>query len=137
MKDLIEQMKGEVFQYRKASKELSEKGYYLRQRSYKYKNLCDLYILQDNKVKMLAYNCTFHRCKQLINAFTSGKLKDVSPEVLQNYTTNGYNTRKGLFANYSDTNIKRIKQIAFSHAEIMQDGKFAHEKRVLLRNRNY
>lgn len=136
IKQLEEVMRDSVYQYRKAAKSLYNEGYYLRQRSQKHKCYSDLYVLEANgNVELLAYECTFARCQRLIEAIRNKKLDEINPIVLENYVHNGYNTRRGLFAKYSDKQLSRMQDIAFSHAEIMEDGKWGHELRVHMRNR--
>lgn len=133
---LTTEMKERVAQYKKAAKSLYNEGYYLRQRNQKHKCYSDLYVLEANgNVMLLAYECTFARCQRLIEAIRNKKLDEINPIVLENYVHNGYNTRRGLFAKYSDKQLSRMQDIAFSHAEIMEDGKWGHELRVHMRNR--
>lgn len=125
-------MKGYVCQYIKASKHIQASGYYLRQRPFSDGSKCDLYLLMGNEIKLIAYKCTWHRCKQIIKAYKDGTLQNVPEHILQNYATNGYSTRKGLFANY-DTTEARIKKIGLSHRYCTESGKTGHDIRVFMR----
>lgn len=127
-------MSDHVFQYKKAAKCINDSGYYLRQRPFSDGNKCDLYLLIDGEIKLIAYNCTYHRCKQLIKAYNNGTLKNVPDFVLQNYVTNGYNTRKGLFANYNAKE-QRIRKIGLSHELCTESCKIGHEIRSYMRNK--
>ena len=129
----------EVAQYKRAEKSLKTKGYYKRGRSYYAAEglPChyDLYIMKDGGPKLLAYNVSYHRYKVLLRAYLDGTLNNVPAYVLQNYTTNGYNTRSGLFKNY-DKKRSRIEKIAFSHAEVLGGYNSAAEHEARLRIRN-
>ena len=139
---ILDYFEGVVWQKNKATNSIMEYGYYLRSRSFSPKEglplHCDLYLLIDDKIECIAYNATAHRCKQLIKAYKNGTLKNVPAYVLQNYVTNGYNTRRGLFADYASKK-ERIERIADSHAAIIggYNSKEEHLARVRMRNRNY
>lgn len=129
-----------VTQYKKASQDLEKYGYYRRGRAYKTRegNPChyDLWIMKDGEPYMLAYNITKRRCDALIKAYLNNTLKDVPDYVLQNYVTNGYNTRRGLFADYSKKE-QRMRDISFSHAEVIggYNHEEEHKQRVRIRNK--
>ena len=137
-KESVEQrIKGEVDKYKKASKRLIEKGDYRRGRNYQEGSKEDLYLLKsDGRVDCIAYNCTHHRTQRVISAFLTNKLADVPSYVLTNYVTNGYNTRRGLFANY-ETKRERMERISRSHADYMGNevsSSIDHQQRVSMRN---
>ncbi len=133
IKEFENYFKGEVSQYKKAAKSVMEKGYYRRGTDFRNKNRDDLYVLIGEDVELLACNINHHRALQVINAYEEGTLFSVPEHVLNNYLTNGYNTRRGLFANYSGTE-ERIKRIDRSHEIITSKGELAHNIRVKLRN---
>lgn len=132
---IMEQMKGSVYQYRKATDSLMNNGYYLRQMPYSQGGYADLYVLAKDGVTviLLASNCSVHRCRILAKSYTDGTLDNVPEYILTNYTHNGYMTRRGLFADY-DKSRNRIECIADSHIAIPQRGTAAHDMRVRLRN---
>ena len=141
MKAKIEnEMYNKVAQYKAATKSLIEKNYYLRGRNYRPQEglAChfDLYVLENNEIKTLCYNTTRHRTLQVLKAWKNGTLSNVDGLILENYITNGYNTRRGLFANYEKKE-NRIKQIAISHADYMGsevNSTIDHNNRKKLRN---
>lgn len=69
------------------------------------------------------YNLSCHRAKTFLKAYINKELEkeleDVNPVVIENYITNGYSTRRGLFAKYSNEQIKRMGGIARSHANYL------------------
>lgn len=94
------------------------------------------YICRDNSVQILFSNLKAHRAKQAIKAWENGDVGTIIPMwVWENYITNGYNTRRGLYADYSSKE-ERIKKIARSHADYLEtgDSKVDHENRVAMRN---
>lgn len=94
------------------------------------------YICRDNSVQTLFSNLKVHRAKQAIKAWENGDVGTIIPMwVWENYITNGYNTRRGLYADYSSKE-ERIKKIARSHADYLEtgDSKVDHENRVAMRN---
>lgn len=94
------------------------------------------YICRDNSVEILFANLKAHRAKQAIKAWENGDVGTIIPMwVWENYITNGYNTRRGLYADYSSKE-ERIKKIARSHADYLEtgDSKVDHENRVAMRN---
>jgi hypothetical protein len=136
------EMKNKVAHYIYATKSLIEKGYYIRGRNHnKPKDggkpaHFDLYVLKNNQIETLCYNTTQHRTKQVLKAWLNGTLDEVPMYVLENYVTNGYTTRRGLFANYEKKD-KRIKDIARSHADYLGceiDATTDHNNRKKLRN---
>lgn len=134
-----------IAQYRRAGKCIFEYGSYARTRSQGrpldggHKCAWDVYILTDEGyVTTLFYNTKFHRAKVALKAYLEGKLEQVDAQVWNNYITNGYTTRRGLFANYTDGKVKRMDQLARSHADYMGSetgsSKLDHEHRVMMRN---
>lgn len=103
------------------------------------KNIERAYIWNDKekRVDLLFSNLSPHRASQAIKnyqKYLDGKIADW---VWNNYVTNGYNTRRGLLADYSHKET-RIKQIAKSHADYDMyatgDSTHDHKVRVALRN---
>ena len=121
-----------VFQYRKAAKCVKEKGYYTRGRCFFGNH--DLYVLKNGKIEILCYNTTKHRMGVVLRAFLNNTLDNVEEDILRNYVNNGYMTRRGLFADYSEKKKERITRIADSHRECYMPGKEGHDIRVRIRN---
>ena len=121
---LEEIMRGKVAQYKKAARDLTGQGYYRRGRNQVRPSdggnpmHVDIYVLVDGKVNILCYNTSSWRAARLLNAHLAGTLSKVHPEVIENYKTNGYTTRRGLFADYSKS-LAKIKKIAHSHADYL------------------
>ena len=142
--ECIELMDEVVSQYKCAGKRIFENGYYQRGRSFRpldggHPSNCDVYYLSPQKtIETLCYDTSYHRTLQLIKALKKGKLDTIDTDILNNYVTNGYLTRRGLFADYNDNKIERIKKIAMSHADYMGnesgDSEFDHLRRVEMRN---
>lgn len=140
----IEKMKGEVAHYKVAGKDIYEKGYYRRGRSYnRLQNNEgkpgheDIYFLnQDKEITELCYDTTYHRARVLLKALLDGTIRNIDNEILHNYAHNGFNTRTGLFK--SNHKLQRIREIAKSHAEYMGketgNSKLDHKNRVFARN---
>lgn len=102
------------------------------------KNTTRAYIVKDGQIECLFYNLSNHRATQAIRAYAKGDVGTVIPMwVWENYITNGYNTRRGLYANYSQKEYK-IRLIARSHADYLGmetgDSSFDHHQRVMMRN---
>lgn len=146
LNECIELMRRQgIAQYKSAGKRIFECGAYIRTRSYGrpldggHKGAWDIYILTDEGyVTTLLYNTKAHRAQVALDAFIAGKLEQVDAQVWKNYITNGYTTRRGLFANYTDGKVKRMDQLARSHADFMGSetgsSKLDHEHRVMMRN---
>lgn len=82
-------------------------------------------------------NLSNHRAGIVLRARAEGKLAGIEPVVINNYLTNGYLTRKGLFAHYSEAQLERMGKIARSHADYLGheiDSTTDHYNRVALRN---
>lgn len=100
------------------------------------KNTTRAYIVKDGQIECLFYNLSNRRASQAIKAYVKGDVGTVIPMwVWENYITNGYNTRRGLYADYSKKE-DRIKRIARSHADHLggYDSKADHLARVAMRN---
>ena len=82
-------------------------------------------------------NTKAYRGKVFLRLYSEGKLKGVSAAVIENYLTNGYTTRRGLLAHYTDAQINKMKVAGLSHALYFGsetgDSKTDHENRVELR----
>jgi len=120
-----ELMRGRVYQYKSAGNCILEAGYYRRGRSMNRQldgttpTYWDIYYLSDEgTIETLCYNTSPRRSSQLLRALKDGTIHNISPNIIQNYATNGYTTRRGLFANYEKKE-EKIKQIAQSHADYM------------------
>ena len=142
--DCIEMMEGRVSQYKDAGKKIYEKGLYTRGRSHcrpreGHVAYMDAYYLdaEDRSVENLCYNTSPRRTLVLIRALKSGEINNVNANIINNYATNGHNTRSGLFR--SNGKLDRIKEIARSHADYMgsESGSSAldHQCRVKMRNK--
>jgi hypothetical protein len=119
-------------QYKKAAKQLLENGYIVIAN---YDYTARVYRLTvDNEIETIATDISKHRAKQVIKAINSGIWDTINADVRENYCTNGYTTRRGLFADYTPK-LERIQRIAQSHIEVIDSGKEAHELRVELRNK--
>ena len=82
-------------------------------------------------------NLSNHRAGVALRARAEGKLESIEPVVLNNYLTNGYSTRRGLFAKYSEKQLERMGKIAMSHADYLGneiDSTTDHYNRVAMRN---
>ena len=101
------------------------------------KNTTRAYIVKDGHIECLFYNLKNHRALKAINAWNNGDVGTVIPTwVWENYITNGYNTRRGLYADYSKKE-DRMKRIAISHSMYLGceiDSKTDHYNRVRMRN---
>jgi len=129
--------KGKFSQFKKAAKSLFINGFYRRGHSFaENKGKIDIYFLNDDRlIETLCYNVTPRRSKVLLSALNNSTINNVSDSILGNYKTNGFTTRRGLFANYSSKE-ERIKKIANSHALIndCHNSTSEHNVRVYLRN---
>lgn len=102
------------------------------------KNTTRAYVCKDGSVSLLFSDLRRHRAQQAIKAWEAGDVGTVIPYyVWENYITNGYNTRRGLYADYSSKE-ERINRIARSHADYLGcetgDSSTDHKNRVALRN---
>jgi hypothetical protein len=137
LEECINLMRGRVSHFNVAGRDIFEDGYYVRGRSQRYKMNRDIYFLNENsKIECLCFDCSPHRAKVLLNALINGSINSVHPEIVNNYATNGYNTRSGLF--HSVKKLDRIKQVARSHSEYLGNetgnSKIDHDNRVSMRN---
>lgn len=101
------------------------------------RNTVRAYIFKNGGIETLFLNLKSTRASQAISAYKAGDVGDRIPMwVWENYITNGYNTKRGLYADYSKKE-DRIKRIARSHAEHIggYDSKADHLARVALRNK--
>ncbi len=135
-------MRGEVYQYKHAAAQLLETGVYTRGRTMYSRPVdgggrgnVDVYMIIGGEVECVAHNITTHRSVVIINAYESGKIKNVHPDIVQNYITNGYNTRVGLYR--ANGKLARIQQVAKSHADYIGnetgDSSLDHERRMRMR----
>jgi len=76
------------------------------------------YIWNGRYPELLFSNLKWWRAKVALKAYTNGTYKKVPSEIWENYITNGYNTRAGLFRT-SRNKLDRIKKIARSHADYL------------------
>lgn len=92
-----------------------------------------VYILDDDDcVDCIAPHITRHRAKQVAAAIHQGKWDGIDEEVRQNYITNGYTTRRGLYADYSKQ-LEHITRIHLSHIICDDSGTEGHNIRQNLR----
>ena len=77
------------------------------------------------------YFVTYQRSKTIKKMLNNGEWWEVPIEIRLNYSTNGYNTRRGI----KRANVKECKKMHDSHALIPKSGKDAHDMRVFLRNK--
>lgn len=97
------------------------------------------YICANDRIECLFSNLKKHRANQAIKAWNNGDVQSgrIPAWVWNNYITNGYNTRRGLYADYSSKE-ERIKEIARSHADYLGmetgDSSADHDARVAMRN---
>ena len=131
-------------QYRIASKVLDMGKIYIRTAPHHgYKDLsanCGSAYIWDNETKSLnciIHNCGVYRLHEAVNHYQDYIDGIISTTVWENYITNGYNTRRGLMADYSKT-LNRMNEIARSHANLMGcetgDSTTDHMIRVRMRN---
>lgn len=82
-------------------------------------------------------NLTAHRAAVYMKARREGRLQEIDPRVLENYLHNGFLTRRGLFARYSEERLQRMGKIARSHADYLGqetgDSRTDHDNRVNMR----
>ena len=101
------------------------------------RNTTRAYICKNGGIETLFYNLSNHRALKAINAWNNGDVGTTIPMyVWENYITNGYNTRLGLYANYEEKK-ERMKHIARSHSMYLGceiDSKTDHYNRVRMRN---
>ena len=102
------------------------------------KNTTRCYIWTENEGwQTWFYNLSNHRARIALRARVEGKIKDIDSVILNNYLTNGYSTRRGLFANYTEKQLEKMGKIARSHADYLGcevDSTTDHYNRVAVRN---
>lgn len=96
------------------------------------------YVCSKGRIQILFCNLKYRRAMQAIVAWTKGDVGTVIPwYVWENYITNGYNTRRGLYVDYSVKEYK-IRVVARSHADYLGqetgNSSFDHQQRVKMRN---
>ena len=132
-----------ISQFRKAGVSIYAKGYYMRGRCYGRPvdggrpGHVDIYYLDAaGTIETLCYNTTRHRGIVLLHALENGTINNVTGNILDNYSTNGYSTRRGLFR--SNKNEAKINRIAASHANYMGresgNSSYDHSRRAAMRN---
>ena len=84
----------------------------------------------DDKGLRFDYVVTFHRSRVIMNMIRSGEWWLLDSAIRDNYSTNGYNTRRGI----KNADVMRCRKMQESHDRITEKGKDAHDTRVLLRN---
>lgn len=84
----------------------------------------------DNEGIRFDYVVTHHRSKVIASMIEAGTWWKLDSAIRSNYSTNGYNTRKGI----KNANLTRCKQLQNSHTTVPFSGKSAHDYRVLIRN---
>ncbi len=93
----------------------------------------DVFAYSDGEIDCVAEGVTAHRSRVIMAAYNDYLDGKINEDVWNNYCTNGYNTRRGLYVNYTHK-INRIKRIAESHTECDAEGQAGHDYRVALRN---
>ena len=130
-----------VAQHKKAGNDIYNTGIYRRGRNHSpiegSPSHHDIYYLsEDGEIIMLAYNTSYHRTLVLIRALRDGTIYDIPEVIIDNYSTNGYNTRCGM--KRAIKNLDRIILIANSHVDYMSNetgnSLIDHNARVMLRN---
>ena len=143
LEQLQDEMNGTVAHYKKAARCLLEYGYYRRGRCNRPQegttNHFDLYVLENEEVKQLCHNISYHRFNIILKTWKEKKLNKINPVILENYIHNGYMTRcKGLFGKYTEQEIERMQYIGTSHADYLGhetgNSRLDHENRVRARN---
>ena len=140
-KECIEMMDGRVYQYRKAGNDIYKRGIYTRSRCQApiegHPLHTDIYILTDSGITCLCYDISPHRARQALRAYQNRTLDDIDSDVWNNYITNGYTTRRGLFARYGNDTKYRMTNIARSHADHLGNeinSTADHNARIEMRN---
>lgn len=127
-------------QYRYAARILASGEIYTRTapQSHKYRELSAnhgaAYTWENNELITIAHDTPVYRMRQMVRAYADYKAGRIHPGIWDNYSHGGYMTRRGLYANYNDFAIERIKRIAESHTECTIDGQAGHDMRVAMRN---
>ena len=139
MTDLEERLKIHgIGWYRSVAKDIeksdSDPYVYVRQKPYWAGGKNDVFVIDGKKdVRQIAFDVTQCRAETLRKAVISGKITDVNAEVLNNFCHNGYLTRRGLFAKYSNDEIEKMGKIGMSHFLLDKSGKASHEYRKWIR----
>jgi len=127
-------------QYRSATKKLAQGLIYTRfaPQTHTHKDLNKNsgagYVWKNNKLITIFHNTTWHRAKKAVRAYPDFVAGKIAPDIWQNYITNGHNTKRGLYANYTENKLERMNTIANSHADCLEEGKIGHLIRVSMRN---
>ena len=98
---------------------------------------CRAYIWNGSYPEELFSNLKWWRANMALKAYTNGTYKKVPSEIWENYITNGYNTRAGLFRT-SRNRLDGIKKIAKSHADYLGNevsSSADHYARISMRNK--
>ena len=97
-------------------------------------NTTRAYVWNGNDFELLFSNLSNHRAKIAIKNYKKYKSGKIDSAVWDNYITNGYSTRAGLFRS---KNINRMKLMAKSHADYLGgetgNSKYDHYNRVKIR----
>ncbi len=143
IKKIEEEIKGIIPQYHHAAKILATGAIYTRTApQYNYRDLVAnrgaAYIWEDNQLITVAHNITTHRLCNVVCAYHDWKKGIIPIIVWENYITNGYNTRRGLYASYTEAQIEKMKNIGRSHADWAGNetgiSSVDHRVRVAMRN---
>jgi len=144
IKELEDTMNGRVYQYNAAARSLSKYGWYTRSANHMPSgsggmNTCcvEAWTLDESgNPKRIFTNLKPHRAKQAIKSYNDYLNGKIPCFVWENYITNGYSTRRGLYANY-EKNEERIRSISRSHADMLGNERNSttdHNIRVKMRN---
>lgn len=136
-------IKNIIPQYKCAAKKLASGKIFTRTapQSYGYRDLnanCGAaYIWEDDKLVTICHNVRVYRLHKIVKAYNDYTNGIIPQFVWENYKTNGYNTRRGLYADYSNQK-ERMYRIAKSHADYMGcetgNSSFDHGMRVSMRS---
>lgn len=136
----------EIYQYRKAGYDLTFKQMYIRgrcgypQEGHPYH--IDIYVTYQNEIFIIAYDTSVRRARNIKQAWMDGTYWNYSSEILENYSTNGWNTRIGLYRSQllwekSEKKRKVMRQISKSHADYIGhetgNSKLDHIRRIQIR----
>lgn len=121
-----------IYQHNKAAKKLTRDGYII---IYNVDCTARIYIVDGDAVKCLATNASRHRAHKIAEAITAGRWNAINSDVRTNYLNNGYTTRRGLFAQYSEDDMRAMRRAALSHLYCDATGAEGHEARQELRRR--
>jgi len=143
---IAQQIYGNIYQYRHAAKILASGRVYRRSspqtHGYRdlHRNSTAAYIWnpETQQVDVICHNTTPHRAKKAIQAYQDYVQGIIDRTIWNNYVTNGWNTRQGLYARYSESELDRMGSMSKSHADYAEfetgNSTLDHINRVNMRN---